>query len=239
MANTDFFDDDLRADHAATPPVAIQKPVVDAADLAADEKAEEMSISRLNRHRDQVEGQVASTVRDIERLRQRQEDLERERQELEGVRARQDEYEVGKRKIIHQLNESLLALEKEEVRSTQLAELYGATRSSFKEMLMEVEGIDERKWSQETLFEELEQSQLVIDSIRVECSKSLAKVDAISSEARPQAPEAEQAGVDDTHSPGLSFGYWLKVGAAISIPVFVALVVYGLLINYLITSFFQ
>jgi len=234
MSNTDFFDDDLKTD---TPVEMSVKPQREAnADSGTDNQ-----LTRLTRHRDHVEGQVASTVRDIERLRQRQEDLEREKRELEALRRRQDDYEASKRKMLHQLRHSLLALEKEEVRAGQLTNLYGSTRVSFRDMMAEIERINETTWSEEELQDELERAQLVVDSIRVECSKALAKIDAVVAEGRPNEPDSTEEGLADEMAPAKrpGFGYWFMVGLAIAIPLLVALTGAGVLVQWLLLTLFK
>jgi hypothetical protein len=106
-------------------------------------------------------------------------------------------------------------------------------------MMTEIERIDETSWSDEQLQDELEQSQLVVDSIRVECSKALAKIDAVVAEGRPAPVESHDTEDLPTPSSPPGFGYWLKVGLALAIPLLLSLTGAGLLIQYLMLLLFQ
>jgi hypothetical protein len=216
MSNTDFFDDDLVKRTPA--PGAGPVPGAAGAEDARASGSRDLNLTRMSRHRDQLEAQVAQTMQEIERLRQKQEDFENDKRRLEELRRKQDEYVRGKREIQQRLNQSLLSLEREEVRATQMAELVGSTRRNFKAMLEEVERIDESAWHDDGLHEDLAKAQDLISSIRLECEKSLAKLETFAP-VSSALPETGSRGLSaPPERPLPSFGYLILAGIAMGVP---------------------
>jgi len=228
MADTDFFDDDL----VKQPPLS--RAGTGMADVSSSAKTaspahRDSNLAKMARHREQLETQVASTLQEIERLRQRQEDFDMERRRLEDLRTKQDEYVRSKRDVLQKLHQNLLVLEKEEVRASQMAELYGATRSTFKSMLKEIEEIDESSWDPEDQQEDLTRAQDLVAAVRVETSKHLAKLDAFSGAVPASFTSADGTGKatsDTSGSPNRpSFGSAVTYGFALAIPFAILLII--------------
>ena len=108
MSDTDFYDDDL-----VRRPDSSRGELPDEAERDAIRKEADILLSKLQPLRDTVEEQVAKTRSELELLRQKQGDLEKETKELEGFRRKQDEYEAGKDSLVQKLRKSLSHLEKE------------------------------------------------------------------------------------------------------------------------------
>lgn len=217
MGGTDFFDDDLvKPRHSGPTP----------ANEVLSREAEEMNLSRMAQRRDEINGQVAQAMEELELLRTRQEDLEREKQSLELLRRKQQEYEEGKRDLVSHLNKSLVRLEKEELSAQNLTEILGATRISFRKLLGEVEGIDDESWSDESVREELDKALTRIEQVRIEYNKALSRVDSATDESGFSAEDHRSLTLDAqdrSPSAGHGFGYWLKVGFAVSLPLLVVI----------------
>lgn len=185
---------------------------------------------RMARHRDDVTQQVTGAVSEIERLRIRQEELEREKKALEELTRKQVDYEAGKRDMIEKLNRSLILLEKEETQAERLVELLAETRGKFQETLADLKSINEQAWGDSGFREELSRALAKVEAAKDLYKRALSKIDASSwhkaggrSEALPEAPRDA--------APDRSFGYWVKVGLAVSLPVIVVLVL--LFLGYL------
>ena len=215
MSNTDFFDDDL---HKPPPPA---EPVAPAPEPADTGRIRDPGMARISRHRDQLESQVATAAKEIERLRQKQEDLEAERRSLEEIRRKQDEYLRSKKAIVQKLNQSLYSLEREEVKATQLVDLYTSTRRSFRTLLDDVQSVDETAWEKDRLGEEVTHALDRVSAVRVEVAKSLARLDAMggTSAVEGQGEGAEGADGAASKPSGHGFGHWVKVGFAVGLPV--------------------
>ncbi len=233
MSSTDFFDDDL---HKPPAPAEPAPPAVEPADNA---RIRDPGMARIARHRDQLESQVATAAKEIERLRQKQEDLEAERRSLEEIRRKQDEYLRSKKEIVQKLNQSLYALEREEVKATQLVDLYTSTRRSFRTLLDDVQSVDETAWEKDRLGEEVTHALDRVSAVRVEVAKALARLDAMGGNSTLEGQGAEGEGPDDgaARTAGHSFGYWTKVGFAVGLPIALllglTLAVLGFLLPYL------
>jgi hypothetical protein len=245
MSNTDFFDEDLvkpRSESALTSTVVIEETTraddITGRVVQQDKVVSDLDLARMSRHRDQLEGQAAKTITEIERLKQRTDDLEHEKQQLSDLRKKQDSYVKSKREMMQRLNQSLLAIEKEEVKASQLVELYSNTRQSFRKMFGDIEGVDESQWPEDLMKDELSKAQDLVDSIRVECSKALVKLDTFASSepaggfSGPVSANSKHAGQTGQKHP---FLYWLQVGLAISIPLAILVGGVGMLVFFAVT----
>lgn len=219
MAGTDFYDDDLAQRDAPRRPVVaateedrtipeLQRPVGD------------LNLARMARHREEIERQVAESVHELDRLRIRQDEVERKRKELEEQRQKQDEYERGRRELSDRLNQSLIMMEKEEVKSERLLEVLRNSRARFKDALAEIESIDDSSWAEEEVREELNRALTILDEARVAYNKTVAKIEALMGDDR--AVPVDARGMlfrDGAGSAGdRSFATWLWIGFAASLP---------------------
>ena len=139
MANTDFFDDDLVKQRDAAKRIKLgpgDEPVGTLGSMPSSDEVpvrpvSDFNLTRMAKHKQDMDEQVVTAMQELERLRARQENLEKEKRELEEIRRKQEEYERGKREMVERFNQSLLTLEKDELQATRLAELLGATRARF------------------------------------------------------------------------------------------------------------
>jgi chromosome segregation ATPase len=213
--STDFFDDDLSRS-------------------ADGSETAESSTARLARQKEQLTNQVADTAEEIERLRMRQEELEHEKTSLEELNRKQDEYERSKKDIIENLSRNIILMEKDEVLANRMVELLSASRARFKDILSEIREIKEENWGNADFEEELDRALALIESARMEYSRAIAKIDAES--WQKGAGQAQLATLEEAGRGSLankSFGFWVKVGVAVSLPLIVILLLLaaGYLLN--------
>ncbi len=236
---TDFFDDDLVKRKEAMPDLKMgpghenpsTKTEPGTSSDVPSRGVSDFNLTSMTRHKIEIEDQVANAMKELERLRQRQEDLEQQKESLENLRQRQDRYAKGKRDVIERLSQNLVVLEKEELQAEQTLELLHLTRQKFKARLEEIQDLNEENWSEDIFREELSKALSLIDNTRDEYNKSVAKIEALSRE--------KGSGVD--HQPMLlnegpdhegeekTFMSWLKVGFAVSFPVIVTLTILAVL----------
>ena len=232
MTNTDFFDDDLRRHHDAERRAKLAANDVtqvndeDPAEGVPVRSVSDFSITRMAKHKQEMDAKVASAVEELEKLRKRQEDLDRQRKELEDLRKRQEDYERGKQEMLDRLNQSLVSLEKDEIQANRLTEILGATRQRFRIMLGELQEINEETWPEDEIRDELNKAVTRVDDVRMEYNKAVAKIDAISgNDAKAPAThqsvvfEERRASPDAEHN----FLHWLKIGVAVSLPLILVL----------------
>jgi len=214
MATTDFFDDDLMEKHIDSS--------VDDTRSVPPHAAGNAELSRMEKHRAQIEGQVAQTSEELERLRLRQDTLERERKALQDLRERQDEYETVRAEMIENLGQTIPVLEREEVKIEQVAELVSITRTRFKALLTEVEELDAENWGDEIIRDEMGKALAIIEETRIEFRKSMSKLDSMRNTMIQGDADSLNASMNQNSpiSSGhpKSFAQWIGIGFAVSLP---------------------
>lgn len=229
MSDTDFFDDDLvkrpngRSSFSHTRETGSVGPYND----SVGNPVSDLNLTRMAKQREDRNIQLSSVAHDLEQLRRRQSDLERERQLLESLTRKQDDYERGKAEVLDRLNQSVIALEKQEARAVRQVEVFSSTRQRFLALLKELEGIDDSAWTEQNLREELSRAVAVIESARQEYTKGMATVDATSGEPIG-VPELMPSGSVLNPEKADNFVFWLKAGMAFMIPLGVLIIIVGL-----------
>ncbi len=222
----DFFDEDLVDATSVGEETGIPAPA-GAPPAATRSGAGQM---RMHRQKEELTTQVADAVKEIESLRMRQELLEKERNDLQDLARRQDDYEAAKGEIMEHLSRSILHLERDEQQANRYAQLMAVMRERFKDTLEELRGINEAGWSKEGFQTELNKAVVLVEDARSVYRRGLAKIDA---ENWHQVQEGAQQPSVLTRSEPLSglprrFGFWFRAGLAFSIPMIViALLVFG------------
>ncbi len=232
MGGTDFFDNDLSQrrgtiKNATITPGATETGSATKHDDFSTRPLADLNLTRMARHREEVNTQVATAKVEIERLRRKQGDLEREKQVMEDLLEKQGQYERGKQELIDKLSESIMSLQKLEEHASRQTEIYSANRNRFAQLLEELQRLDDSGWTDEIFREELNKAVVQIDGARKEFVKAQAAVEAVGGpaalfdETRPRASFQ-----DDLEASGTrTFGEWIKIGLAVSLPLIVALVV--------------
>jgi len=233
MSNKDYFDDDLIQRRDAVREVKMG-PVHEAANSADVPKSEavpveELNLTPLTQRKEEINGQVATKLDELERLRSRQEALEHEKSSLEHLRTTQEKYETGKREMIDHFEHSLVSLEREEILLNQRMELLSETEKRFKELLASLHGFAEEQWSSTSAGyrEELTKALAVVENTRKEYNQALARVDVLQ-EGGLGSTGGKPLLYDDLQGQATrqrSFADWLKLGFAVSLPVTVVLAV--------------
>ena len=188
----DFFDDDLLSTAAG------KEGAVEEKDGVPIRPITEASLNRMVRQKQEINSQVVGALKEIEELRRRQEDLEKEKSSLEEMTRRQ-----------------------EEIEATRMAELLAVMRARFKDTLLELRGIEEATWSDANYEAELNKAMVLVEDARSVYKKTLAKIDAEHWD-KGGLDKAHSAKLDREVAAELGgkqpFGYWLKMGLGISIP---------------------
>jgi DNA repair exonuclease SbcCD ATPase subunit len=234
MAGNDFYDDDLirqrdRAARIKMGPGDEPAPPRESADDAMGRPISDLNLTRMARHKQDVDSEATRRLQEIELLKKRQEQLEMEKRELEEFKHKTEEFERGKREVMAGIKRSLTTLERDEMDARRLTELLESTRARFKVLLADLDDLKEQAWSDETIREELARALGVIEDARMEYNKATAKVEAVKAEksgsaaalSSPVMFEDAASGADHPHD----FAHWLKIGVAVSLPLIVTLVI--------------
>jgi len=219
---TDFIDTDLvlrREGKTVEPYRRLPQDDLNDQSEVSMKSISELSLGRMAKHKAEVKSGLVNAINEIETLRLRQEELEREKNDLSEMSQKQVEYERGKREVIDHLNQGIVALEKKEVQSAQLTELLVATRNRFKDALNEIEGIHEDRWPEAEFRKELFRALVIIDDARVEYNKALAKIHALEGRGESIFDDGSMQKMAGAHDQvERTFGSWVKIGFAVSLP---------------------
>ncbi|MCC5847024.1 MAG: hypothetical protein JJU29_02940 [Verrucomicrobia bacterium] len=220
--HTDFVDEDL-----TRRTVGVDGMI----DPIAARRAAESNLERMSRQRDRLEDQVATTAQELERLRQRRENLEAQKKSLEEIRALQADFLKEKKSIGQRLHQSQVLLEKEEIRTARLTDLYTDSRSIFAGLQDRLEELDENEWEEENFDEDLARAHDQLKGLKMEFNKTLARLDALGwTPEAAAASEAEDEVVDERGFTG-----WMLVGLAVGLPIALLLGATAILVVYLLT----
>lgn len=229
---TDFFDDDLAQRRGAVKSTSLGSGPDGMMNLKTDDSAgrplSDLSLTRMARHREEINTQKASAKLHIERLKQKQSEMEREEQMLADLLEKQDQYERGKQEMQDRLAESLVSLQKLGDHAARQVEVYFTTRDRLAADLEELQKINDSEWADECFREELNKAVVQIDSIRSDFVKVQATIEAVGGPVKLFDDSVRKAGLleDNEFAPEVrGFGHWLKVGFAVSLPVMVTIVV--------------
>jgi DNA repair exonuclease SbcCD ATPase subunit len=230
--STDFFDDDLLQPDIKRMDTPVAK------ETSTARASTEATTARMAKQKEEISGHVAAAAQEIEQLRMKQEELEREKNKLQELSRKQDEYERGKHDVMEKLDRGIITVEKEEIEATRMVELLSETRNKFKSTLNALRNIKEDSWGDDNdnFSEELNKALAMVENARMDYRKALARIDASSwhkSAAKDQVDALE--GLTGGTGIGGGFGFWLKAGLAATLPL---LIVLGLcLAAYLVTNF--
>ena len=165
-----------------------------------------------------LDSQVQKAQEQLLQLRRQQEQIEKQKRELEELSRRQEELERGRAEMTDKLTRSLVVLEREAYETQKKLEQLRATRESFGQHLEILEGIDPKGWNSTDLHRELSRALSTVDDARAEFSQQRSRLQAIATQdaedvSLPEAaPEVVRGGGER------SFGQWVLIGFALSLP---------------------
>ena len=233
---TDFFDEDLVREREAALKIKLDGEsggsprdgfIPSSRDLP-NRPVSDLTLTHLARHKQEVTEQMVDKAQELDRLRARQEELEKERRLLEEMRKKQEAFDAGRRELKERLGESLARMEKEQLQAERFGQMLDESRRAFRARLDEVAALNEAEWADDHLLEELNQALATLEDVRSDYNKVLAKLDAVRPQGTAGASAARPLAFDA--GPGLApesahgFGYWLRAGWAFTLPLMVLLV---------------
>lgn len=175
---------------------------------------------------EQLDDQVAQAQERLLALKRQAEQLEREKQKLEELSRRQDQFDTGRSEMVDKFTGALVHIQRETDQTLKRLEILKNVQSSFTSYLHELEAINPKDWSPADLNKELSKSLGIIEDARSVFVKAQAQVGA-DDEISAASPYD-----GDTLGSGHSFGYWLMAGFAFTLPLS-ALGFLGLLLWFL------
>lgn len=236
MPNRDFIDHDLYTPRDEVSRVKLgpgDEPTPPQADLLGADigrQVGELNLPLMARHKQALDQQAAMNVQEIERLRQLQEDLEREKRGVEDARRKQSDFIKGRQEIVEHLSQSLVAMERNELKAAQIVELLQNIRGRFRAMLDEIADLREDEWDDESVRERIRDAIVRIDGIRMEYNKSMARVEAVMGSENHSVEHAPILMSEGASSAApRTLGQWFTIGLVASLPMILTLLILAVL----------
>jgi hypothetical protein len=148
----------------------------------------------------------------LSQLRHEQERLEREKQELEELHARKEDFLRGRTDLVDKFTRYSSALERESCEAQKRSEQYLDTKDLFEHHLRSIQALRPEQWSRAELRAELNRAANTIDDAEDDLLKSAAVVENLKS-----APRIKGGGASPFTGQA-SFTYWMKAGLAFTLP---------------------
>src|SRR4051812_23238731 len=169
-----------------------------------------------------LDSQVQRAQEALLSLKRQQEQIEKQKRELEELSRRQEELERGRAEMGDKLTRSLVILEREAYDTQKKLEAIRATRESFGQHLELIEAIDPKSWNPADLHKELSRALSTVDDARAEFSQQRSRLQAAEEANGDVAlPEAAPDVSDLIAGGGRSFGQWVQIGLAVTLPLII------------------
>jgi DNA repair exonuclease SbcCD ATPase subunit len=172
-----------------------------------------------------LDSQVQKAQEQLLALKRQQEQIEQQKRELEELSRRQEELERGRAEMMDKFTRALVVLEREASDAQKKMEQLRATRESFGQHLDLLETIDPRTWNPTDLNKELSRALSTVDDARTEYSQQRNRLQATTDESEPMSLPETTAGLDTGGNNAHTFGQWLQIGFAFTLP----LIIFGLI----------
>lgn len=225
---TDFFDDDLVKEREAEFNIKLDGKdakiprdgiIPSSKDIPA-RPIRDLPLVQLARHKQEMTEQMAGKAQELDLLKARQDELERERRLLEEIREKQEQFEEGRREVRAHLNESLVRLDKERAQAERMLQVVEEARRVFRVRLDEIGAINEDAWEDAQLLDELNTSLALLENARSDFNTTMAKVEAV----HPSAPVVRMKPPSTGMAAGAhAFAYWFRAGLAFLLPLMLLL----------------
>ncbi|MBA3543379.1 MAG: hypothetical protein H0T83_02920 [Chthoniobacterales bacterium] len=178
-----------------------------------------------NASTEHLDSQVQKAQEQLIQLKRQQEQIEKQKRELEELSRRQEELERGRAEMTDKLTRSLVVLEREAYDAQKKMEQLRATRESFGQHLELLESIDPRTWNPSDLTKELSRALSTVDDARTEYSQQRSRLQATADEHESMPLPETSSGFESSSGMAHSFGQWLQIGLAFTLP----LIVFGMI----------
>jgi len=189
---------------------------------------------------DDVDHKVKAAQEQLLQLRMQQEEIERQKHQLETLRVKQERFVAGKRDLLEKLGRSVSHVERELYDTQKRVEELSLTQDDFRRHLDILKSLQPEKWHRSQVDEELDQALAAIQDAEADYSKGTRRLDSLRSvEVVPltsvmnrQMGSSEESISDQTmtlSSPTREMMIWMRRGFAFTLPLIGAMLV-GLLL---------
>ncbi len=170
------------------------------------------------RVRRRIEEDESRSSDEIDRIRKRSEEIERQRQVLRALRNRQIEFDRTHRELTEGLKRNIVLLREEEEQAARAATVCHEIRLRFETLQDEIDRIDPDAWDDATHEQELTQALAQVEAARAVFRKGIDRVAALG--WRPDAAElaSPRNALPVQGLSSLRFADWVRIGIALTLP---------------------
>lgn len=170
--------------------------------------------------REEVEARVGDMHSKLAELRRAQQELERERADLEETRRRQTEFTKGRQEMEQHLTRGIGLLAEAEFAARRDAEQMAKVLVDFRESLAKMQAVQQESWTKDNLNTELTRALTAVENARMEWNSARLKFAVLNQETiQPElaAPAAENVAPELLRER--SYAELCKMGLALTWPV--------------------
>lgn len=170
--------------------------------------------------REEVEARVGDMHHKLAELRRAQQELERERADLEETRRRQAEFTKGRQEMEQHLTRGIGLLEEAEFASRRDAEQMAKALVDLREALVKIQAVQEESWTRDNLNTELTRALTAIENARMEWNSARLKFTVLNGEtAQPEAAPTTPESFAQSLLRERSYAELCKMGLALTWPI--------------------
>ena len=160
-------------------------------------------------------------------LRQQQEVIERQREELEELQRKQSRFLKGRVDVVERLTKGLTRLDRETFQTRKKLELLDHAKQNFGTHLDTIEALNPEHWARADLRNELVRATAAVEDAEQEYLESMTRLGMLGHNMA-DIPDTQHKD-SGAHFEWPDFRYWLMVGVALFLPIIVlVLVLFGI-----------
>lgn len=179
-----------------------------------------------------LDSQVQKAQEQLLLLKRQQDNIERQKRELEELSLKQEQLQIGRTEMIEKFTRALVYIEREESETQRREEMLRNARENFTLHLDYFKHLDLRAIEGGDVRDELTRAMSALDDARNVYNKTIPRIGAHDTDHSEAAVEVGYSAQYGSESGGKDFVYWLKAGIAFTLP----LVVVGVLIFIALVS---
>jgi predicted RNase H-like nuclease (RuvC/YqgF family) len=128
---------------------------------------------------DDVDHKVKAAQEQLLQLRMQQEEIERQKHQLETLRVKQERFVAGKRDLLEKLGRSVSHVERELYDTQKRVEELSLTQDDFRRHLDILKSLQPEKWHRSQVDEELDQALAAIEDAEADFAKGMRRIESL------------------------------------------------------------
>lgn len=167
-------------------------------------------------------------------LRHRQQELEKQKDELEELRIRQEKFVKGRVDVVEKLNRCLTRLDRETFQVRKRTEQLEHAKESFNRHLDIIDNLTPENWSRANLRDELLKATSALDDAEQDYHGVIARL-SLSKTSTNESVENNDSSTTSSPLMRGDFEAWLKAGFAFTLPLVLASIIL-IAVNWLLNA---